>query len=116
MAFTFLAIVGMYVGRKLGWFLSRAVLYSASMAVVVISCIVWGSLVAYGIHSLIVWQHPHWILKTIFGFALGAYVSIPNYGLVVESTIPDHAIRRHELISLLPLWIFILASIGFAFL
>ena len=70
---------------------------------------------AYWIHALIVWLHPHWILKVFFGFALGAYVTIPNFGLVMESTIPDHAISRHELISHLPMWIYILASVGFAY-
>ena len=116
MAFVLIALVGMYPGRRLGWMLSRAILYSAPSAVVVVACIIWGALVAYLIHLLIGWQHPHWILKFIFGFALGAYVSIPNYGLVAESTIPPEAIKRHNLISLLPMWVFILSSVGFAYL
>jgi hypothetical protein len=106
----------MYIGRRLGWVLSRAILYSASAVVVIVACVVWGTLVAYLIHLLIGWQHPYWILKSIFGFALGAYVSIPNFGLVTESTIPPHAMKRHKLISLLPLCIFILLSVGFVYL
>jgi hypothetical protein len=116
MAFVLIALVGMYLGRRLGWLLSRVILYSAPSVVVVVACIVWGALVAYLIHLLIGWQHPYWILKIIFGFALGGYVAMPNYGLVEESTIPPDAMKRHELISLLPLWIFILSSVGFAYL
>src|SRR5260221_34753 len=116
MAFVIIALVGMYPGRRFGWLLSRAVLYSASSAVVIAACIIWGALVAYLIHLLIGWQHPHWILKAIFGFALGCYVAIPNYGLLDESTIPPEAMKTHELISLLPFWIFIFSSVGFAYL
>lgn len=116
MAFVFLTLVGMYVGRKLGWALSRAFLYSSSTSIATAGCFIWGCVVAYGVHSLIVWLHPYWILKVIFGFALGAYVAIPNFGLVMESSIPDHAVARHQLISLLPMWIYILASVGFAYL
>jgi hypothetical protein len=114
--FSLIAITGMYVGRKIGWAMSRAFLYSSKTGTTVIGCIVWGVLIAALIRGLIVWQQPHWILKYILGFALGAYVAVPNYGLVAEPTIPPHAIKRHELISLLPLWIYILASVAFAFL
>jgi hypothetical protein len=116
MAFVIIAILGMYVGRRLGWVLSRGILYSSPPAIFVIFCVLWGCLVAYLTHLHIVWLHPHWILKCIFGFALGAYVSIPNFGLVDESTIPSHAFKRHELASAIPLWTYILLSIGFAFL
>jgi hypothetical protein len=116
MVFVLIALVGMYSGRRLGWMLSRAILYSAPAAIVIVACIIWGALVAYSIHLLVGWQHPHWILKGIFGFALGAYVSIPNFGLVAESTIPPHAMKRHQLISFLPLWFFILSSVAFAYL
>jgi len=115
-SFVLFSIVLMYYGRRLGWLLSRAFLYSSPSTFVVFLCVIWGALVAYLIHLLIGWQQPHWILKWIFGFALGAYVSMPNYGLVAESTIPEHAFKRHELISLLPLSIYILSSVGCAYL
>ena len=116
MIFVLIALVGMYPGRRLGWMLSRDVLYSASSAVVIGLCIIWGAAIAYLVHLLIDWQHPQWVLKIIFGFALGAYVSIPNYGLVAEATIPQKNIKRHELISLLPQCIYILSSVCFAYL
>jgi hypothetical protein len=92
------------------------VLYSAGKPVVIAACIVWGALVALVIHGLIVREQPNLIVKIIFGFGLGVYVSIPNFGLVREDTIPDHAQPRHTLISLLPIWIFLAASACLAFL
>jgi len=116
MWFVLTAILAMYVGRKLGWALSKGVLYTAATGVAVVVGIVWGALVALGIHGLIVWQHPNWVLKIIFGFGLGAYVSIPNFGLVSEDTIPGHAMPRHTLIWNVPLLTYIVASVGLAFL
>lgn len=115
MAFVLLAFMCMYVGRKLGWWLSRSFLYSATTPVAVFACVIWGCLVALMIRGLISWQQPHWILKIIFGFALGAYVAIPNFGLVMESTIPDNTMPRHQLISNVPLLTFIVASVGLVF-
>ena len=116
MAFVIIALIGMYPGRRIGWMLSRAILYQVPLFVAAVGCVLWGALVAYLIHLLVVWQHPHWILKWIFGFALGAYVSVPNYGLLAESSIPDHAKPQHLMISNLPFVVFIVCSILFAYL
>ena len=116
MIFVLAAIAGMYVGRKIGWAVSKAFLYTSPTGVVVITCLLWGAAVAFAIHALIRWQQPNIVFKIIFGFALGAYVAIPNYGLIAESTIPDRMIHRHLLIWNLPFWTFILASVAFAFL
>jgi hypothetical protein len=116
MRFTLAALVFMYVGRKLGWALSKRLLYTAGTGLVVVATIIWCALVALVIHGLIIEERPHWVLKIIFGFGLGAYVAVPNFGLIMESSIPEHAVPRHTLISTLPLWIFIAASVGLAFL
>ena len=115
-AFVLLSIVFMYLGRRMGWMLSRNILYFLPTVLVVVLCILWGMAVAFGIHALILWQHPNIILKIIFGFMLGTYVSIPNYGLVAESTIPPEALPKHNLISMLPVWSYIFASVAFAWL
>ena len=113
--FVIVTLVCSQFGRRLGWALSRRFLYSATWFLVVVASIIWGSLVALLMHGFIVWFHPHWILKWIFGFAQGAYVSVPNFGLLAESTVPEHAMLRHEFISNVPLLIFIIASVVFAF-
>jgi hypothetical protein len=103
MWFAFAALVFMCVGRSLGWTISRAFLYPAPMALSVTGTIIWGLLVGVGMSNLIGWLHPGTVVKWILGFALGAYVAIPNYGLFAESTIPDSDLPRHMMISNWPL-------------
>jgi len=103
MWFAFAAVVFMVVGRKLGWLLSRAFLYPAPIALSLVGTVVWGVLVGFSISTLIGWLHPGSILRWVLGFALGAYVSIPNFGLFNEGTIPDADQSRHLMISNVPL-------------
>jgi hypothetical protein len=114
--FAVVALVFMYIGRKIGWALSRAILYPSHVGVSAWLCIGWGIGVAYAIHALIAWQHPNIIVKIIFGLLLGAYVAVPNYGLVAESSIPPHAMPKHNMIFTLPVFIYIASSIAFAWL
>jgi len=116
MIFFFIALVLMYIGRKMGWALSRSLLYTASTVVALMACLVWGALIAFVIYSLIQWQHPGLILKIVMGYALGAYVSIPNFALISESTIPQNEIPRHYMISLVPSMAYVISCFGFAYL
>jgi hypothetical protein len=102
-AFFFASLVFMVVGRKLGWTLSKAILYPAPAVVSFIGMVIWGIVVGYGMSGLIGWLHPNVILRWILGFALAAYVAIPNYGLFQPSTIPDYQQVRHTMISWVPL-------------
>jgi hypothetical protein len=114
-AFVIVTIACAYFGRRLGWALSKHYLYFTSFVSVIVCSIVWGCLVALLMHGLIVRFQPHWILKWIFGFAQGAYIAVPNFGLIAESTIPDHARPKHELISNAPFVVFIVSSVVFAY-
>jgi hypothetical protein len=116
MIFVLLAIALAYAGRRLGWALSKHVLYFSPGAMLLALCFLWGTGVALAVHALITWQHPNIILKIIFGFLLGAYVAIPNYGLIAESSIPPDATPKHNLILMLPLWVYIFVSVAFAWL
>ncbi len=69
-----------------------------------------------GMRGLLDWQQPGAVLRWIMGYALGAYVSVPNFGLLNESTIPEHAAGRHNLTSNLPLLAYIAMSVALAFL
>ena len=115
MVFFIASLVFLFLGRKLGWALSKP-LYVAPLPVVVVFCLLWGGIVAAAIHGLIIWQEPSWILRWIFGYALGGYVSIPNYGLVHEATVPDEAIRQHALLKSIPWVTYIVLSIALYFL
>ncbi len=114
--FIVLAFVYMYIGRKIGWVLSRNILYSASAGVTALLCVGWGIAVGSCIHALIALLDPNTIVKVIFGFLLGAYVAIPNYGLVAESSIPPHAMPKHNMIFTLPVLAYVLTLLALAWM
>jgi uncharacterized transporter YbjL len=115
MIFTLVALGAMFFVRKIGWYYSRAFLYRNTALLAVILCVVWGLLIASGVRALIEWQQPHWALKWVFGFALGAYTSVPNLGLANRDNTPEGR-DRHRLILLLPLGAYLTSSAILAFL
>jgi hypothetical protein len=99
MVFFFVTLVFMYVGRKIGWVLSKRILYTASPIAAGMVSAIWGICVAILMFGLIQWQNPNIVLKIIMGYALGWYIAVPNFGLLQEGSIPDEARSRHLLIS-----------------
>ncbi len=69
---------------------------------------------AYALRLFILAEHPGLALK-IFGYAAGAYISFPNFGLLDESTIPDYEMPRHVFIKGVPMLLYIIASVVFTF-
>ena len=112
MLYVFWALIFLYSGRKVGWALSKGFFYPAPAMLAFAGLIIWGVMVGWVTSSLIVWQHPSVILKWVLGFALGAYVAIPNFGLFQESTIPDEVQARHALVSSVPLLSYILTELA----
>jgi len=102
MVFFFMAGIFMYAGRKIGWALSKTVLYTSSPVTAGIVSAIWGLGVALSMFCLIQWQMPNIVLKIIMGYALGWYVAIPNFGLLHEGSIPEEAKPRHLMISAWP--------------
>jgi len=98
------ALAFMFVGRYTGWALSRGVLFHVGLVTVVLICGLWGGLVAYGVRMLIDWQQPTVIVRWLMGYGMGAYVAIPDYGLLAE---PD---ARQALTTFCPLMAFGLMS------
>ena len=88
--------------RRLGWRLSRGSLYFVPSFFAVTFCIMWGGCVAGADHLLIIWLHPFWLVKWIFGYGQGAYAAVPNYGLLRESSVPPGAMFRHQMLSIVP--------------
>lgn len=107
-AFASFMIITMLLGRKLGWALSKNFLYTSHIALAVLACFVWGLMVAGAIDTIIAWQRPNIFLKILMGYMLGAYVSIPNYGLIKEETIPFELKSRHAMLSTVSLLIYLL--------
>ncbi len=110
--FFFISFVFMVVGRKIGWWLSKLIFYPAPAIISFINLIGWGAAVAWGMDVLIGWLHPNVVLKWILGFGLAAYVAVPNYGLLQESSIPDDKQMRHAMISWLPLVVYVALEIA----
>jgi hypothetical protein len=88
--------------------LSKLIFYPAPAVISFINLIGWGVVVAVGIDVVIAWLHPNVVIKWIMGFALAAYVAIPNYGLLQESSIPDDKQMRHMMIS----WVSLIVYVG----
>jgi hypothetical protein len=114
LGFLLVCFVAQTILRKVGWAMCRAFTYGESTPVCVLFLIIWGIAIAFGYRYLVLLLHPGWIVK-IIGYGSAAYVSIPNYGLIAEHTIPSDKVARHSLISNLPLVVFIACSILFAF-
>lgn len=109
--------VGLWIGRRLGWWLSRTFLYTVPFAATVVLCLLWGGGVAYIVHALIRATQPNIVVKVIMGIGGGSYISVPNYGLINEAAIPAAAEPRHLFISTTPWIVFIVGSavLGFFF-
>ena len=114
MAFLFIVLVAMYVARKVGWSLSRSLLYQANFFGALILLLVWGCAIALGLRLLIDALQPTLILKVI-AFGAASYVSIPNYGLIAQESALEYAPARHSAISTFGLLAFIAASILLAY-
>ena len=106
--------VGLLVGRHAGWLYSKVFLYPLPTALSAVLCVGWGCLIAYLTRYLIEWQHVGIVAKVII-YGAAAYISIPNYGLFAEDTIPHDVEIKHQTINILPFPTFVLASIALAF-
>ena len=105
--FVFVALVTAFVGRKLGWTISKRLIYRTPLAIALLITGCWGLVVGLWVHIMIATFHPGRVSKWIFGFALGAYVSNPSFGLFDESTMPNSVMLRHRLISTVSLVVFV---------
>jgi hypothetical protein len=114
MTFFFGCLFSTWIGNMTGWAICRNLLYKSSWTVCVVVCFAWGIGAAYALHLFILHTHPGLLLK-IFGYGAGAYVSVPNYGLLDESSIPDYKMPRHVFIKGAPQLTYSVASIILAF-
>jgi len=100
--------IGMYIWRKLGWLVTKNFLYGTTSIGAKILCIAWGIVIAFYIDYMMYYFEPNVFLKVFMGYLLGAYIAVPNYGLVAESTIPFDAMPRHMLIKWLPQIVYVI--------
>ena len=106
--------VGLLIGRRAGWLYSRGFLYPLPTALAALLSVFWACGIAYLARLLIQRQHMGIIYQVII-YGASAYISVPNYGLFAEGTIPVDIQAKHRIISVLPLLTFVVASVTFVF-
>lgn len=110
--FVAISLVAMSLARPLGWYLSRHLLYPGPALLAGAMAALWGAVIAIGVGEAIQYFQPSLIIQIIFGYGMGAYLSMPNYGL---SSGTEHImIRRHAVVQNIPLVTFIAFSVGMA--
>lgn len=115
MTFVFLVLIGIVPLRRAGWVLSKKVLYLIPQVLSVVLTMVWASLISYLVHILIRWQDPNIVIKSIFGYGFGSYLSIPNFALFDQSTLPPEEVKRTAYIYVVSLVTFVFGSVILAF-
>jgi len=80
-------IVGVPVGRQLGWSLSKAILYPVPIAISVSLCVAWGCAVAHLTLRLLEWQHVRLFWEAVT-YAAGGYISIQMTGCSTKLRYP----------------------------
>jgi len=89
--------IGTIVGRFVGWWLSRSILFPAPRPLRLVLAAGWAFGIAALAHTWLRMEDPPFLLKALV-FAGGAYVAIPHYRMVAEHTIPpDRQAENNEL-------------------
>jgi hypothetical protein len=112
--FVALLLVAITLGRRLGWWLSKSTLYTSSLPLSVALCLLWGVVIGIVLQVAIQVFNPGTIVK-VFAYGAGAYLSVPNFALVNEASIPDDVQGRHLLIQVIPFAAFVGMSLWLVF-
>jgi hypothetical protein len=114
MTYVLFSFLLMYIARKIGWTFSMHVLYRIREPFGGMLAIGWGGMIALVIEGLILWQSPNIILKIIFGFLMGLYIAMPDYGLFTENSISIEIQKKHKIISLWSIlsYVLMLVAVG----
>jgi hypothetical protein len=75
----------------------------------------WGSAIAIGAYQAIEYFQPSLIIKATFGYGMGAYLLMPELGLISRMEHIEHTMIRHRaVVQNVPPIIFTAFSIGMA--
>jgi hypothetical protein len=105
--FLFVGSIALFLGRKIGWWISRNFLYAIPFIPMFIACVLWSAVLAFFYRNLVLHYSPNLILK-IIGYGAGTYTAIANYALFAGIPDPDGQ-RRDDAISnigMVSFWIF----------
>jgi len=115
MVFALIIIFSIVPLRRIGWAISKNILYVMPLLFSIVLTIGWAFLISYLLHILIRWQNPNIIVKILLGYGFGVYLAIPNFALFDLNTLPPEEIKRTAFIYGASLGMFILGSIFLAF-
>jgi hypothetical protein len=110
-----LLVGGLTFGRSVGWGFSKGLSYPLPAWLAYPICGLWAFGFSFLAHHLIAIQQPGWILKIII-FGEGAYLACANFGLFREDSVPPEERRRHRLISEIPIPVYVIGFLAFAYL
>ncbi len=113
--FILLSLISLFPFRRLGWILSKILYRLNNIIISIIFSVIWGSGIALIVIVGVNYYSPHIIIKIVFGYMLGGYLAVPNYGLVQESTASDSRFPNHFVISNLALIVFVIMCIIFSY-
>lgn len=107
-AFLFSTIVILLLlARRLGWRVSKRMLYFSADGALIIVGVLWGAGIALVVDALIHWLDPYSLVKWIFGYGLGAYASSPSFGLMNEATLPPGLAARYGVMTYGPVLVYV---------
>jgi hypothetical protein len=108
-----ISLILMYIIRKAGWYFSKILYFRFNNIIIVLFCLVWGYLTAVLIGYNIFKFNPEFAVKIVFGYAIGAYMSIPSYGLFNENAMDEINRRKYSLFTFTPLITYITVTLAY---
>lgn len=84
MYFILISLVMWFVVTRLGWKLGRGAVVNFEPVGIIIFSFIWAAAIGLGMRYAIVAFAPNVLLRWIFGYALGGYVSDPTWGMGFE--------------------------------
>ncbi len=111
-----LLLIATPILRKVGWTISKNVLYFSPTLVAVLLTVFWGVLVFYYFNYAVSYFKPNFYIGLIYGLLNGMYCANPAYALFNENTIPFNQLMKHNLINLVGILSFIILFLSNSFL
>ena len=94
-------LVGLLIGRKAGWVFSEAMLHDGPLPLTISLCVAWGVLFGFGLHVLVREFQPS-LIALVFGYGVGCYASVPNFGLFSPGSMRSMMKDGNSLIEAVP--------------
>jgi hypothetical protein len=102
--------------NRVGWRLSKNILYFSPTFISVSLTLVWGFLVFIIFNGVTNYFKPNFYFGLIYSLANGMYCANPAFGLFNENTLTADVLMKHKLINSVGIIIFIVLTLSNAYL